>query len=60
MSGCNTEVVAKRKRGFQCVAYGCCKRWYNRKKARSDSEGSDDDESHLKRLYPRTFHRQVF
>lgn len=48
--------------GTQCCAFGCKKR--KRKKEdenrlRSDSEGSEDDESHIKRTFPRTFHAYV-
>ena len=46
--------------GRQCYAFGCSKR---RKKVkvddttfRSDSKGSDDEESVLKRKFSRTFH----
>nr|XP_039255752.1 THAP domain-containing protein 1-like [Styela clava] len=42
--------------GTQCSAYGCRKR-FKRKDFRSDSEGDDDEESVLKRKYPRTFHK---
>ena len=47
----------KRKRGgAQCVAYGCKKRKKAKTESRSDSEGSEDDESAIKRTLPRTFH----
>mgnify|MGYP002803474780 len=46
------------KLGLQCCAFGCSKR---KKKVkgdfvRSDSEGSTDEESGLKRKLPRSFH----
>ncbi|XP_046860657.1 THAP domain-containing protein 2-like [Xenia sp. Carnegie-2017] len=49
-------------RGTQCCAYGCTKR---KKKVneeddelnRSSSEGPSDDETSIKRQFPRTFHR---
>lgn len=41
---------------MQCCAFGCLKR--KRKKAsRSDSDGSSDEETVLKRKFPRTFHK---
>ena len=48
-------------KGTSCIVFGCKKRKKNKEKdgqsrVRSDSEGSDDDESVLKRMYPRTFH----
>ena len=42
------------RRGTQCCAYGCDKR--KTKEARSDSDGSSDDESAKKKQFPRTFH----
>ena len=49
-------------RGTNCVVAGCSKR--KKKKegegetvVRSDSEGSEDEESTVKRWFPRTFHR---
>ena len=47
----------KRKRGgAQCVAFGCKKRKKPKTEPRSDSEGSADEESAIKRSLPRTFH----
>ena len=47
----------KRKRGgAQCVAFGCKKRKKPKCEPRSDSEGSADEESVIKRTLPRTFH----
>ncbi|XP_062406722.1 THAP domain-containing protein 1-like [Sardina pilchardus] len=43
-------------KGTQCCAYGCKKRKKSRLNGRSDSEGSEDEESALKRCQPRTFH----
>ena len=48
------------KRGPQCVAYGCKKRKYSKTSPRSDSEGSEDEESCVKRKHPRTFHMLVY
>lgn len=47
-------------RGRQCCAFGCSKRKKvgpDAKSVRSDSEGSSDEESKLKRKFPRTFHQ---
>nr|XP_047133430.1 THAP domain-containing protein 2-like [Hydra vulgaris] len=44
------------KRGSQCCAFGCNKRKYGGGK-RSDSDGPSDEESSLKRKFPRTFHK---
>ncbi len=49
-------------RGTQCCAYGCTKRMKglqsrNDEYNRSDSEGSPDDETVIKRQFPHTFHR---
>jgi hypothetical protein len=48
------------KSGTECCAFGCSKRRKNLKgiknNPRSDSDGSDDEESAIKRQYPRTFH----
>ncbi|XP_037797679.1 THAP domain-containing protein 6-like [Penaeus monodon] len=55
-SGTNANMA---KRGTQCCAFGCSKRrkYGNETEIfRSDSEGSDDDESMIKRNFPRTFH----
>ena len=51
----------KKVKGQSCIVSGCKKRKKNKEQnsqgwVRSDSEGSDDDESMLKRMYPRTFH----
>ena len=48
------------KQGTECVSYGCKKRKRNVKEEnyeRSDSEGSEDEQSAIKRILPRTFHR---
>ena len=47
------------KLGPQCCAFGCSKRRKSVKGdlLRSDSEGSTDDESGLKRKLPGTFHK---
>ena len=48
------------KPGAQCSAYGCNKRKRgikNPEYIRSDSEGSVDEESEVKRKVPRTFFR---
>lgn len=45
-------------RGTQCCAFGCAKRkkiGQNKGEPRSDSEGSDDEESTVKRKFPRAF-----
>ena len=47
------------KNGTQCCAFGCNKRKKRKSDAtlvRSDSDGSDDEESAIKRKFPRTFH----
>lgn len=47
-------------RGTQCCVFGCAKRkkiGENKGEARSDSEGSDDEESEVKRKFPRSFYR---
>ncbi len=47
-------------RGAQCCVFGCEKRKkFGENKDCSDSEGSDDEESLLKRKFPRSFHRYV-
>ena len=49
-------------RGTQCCVFGCAKRkkvGENKRNARSDSEGSDDEESAIKRQFSRSFHRYV-
>ena len=46
-----------RERGTQCCAFGCTKR--KKTGVRSDSEGSDDEESAKKRLLSRTFYSLV-
>ena len=46
-------------RGTQCCAFKCNKRKKAQHKEefyRSDSEGSEDDESHIKRKFHRTIH----
>ena len=48
-------------RGAGCAVIGCNKRRKNKEGEsesvqRSDSEGSEDDESVIKRMVPRTFH----
>jgi len=47
------------KNGTQCCAYGCSK--IRKKKVevdfiRSDSEGSEDEGTAIKKQFPRTFH----
>ena len=47
------------KNGTQCCAFGCNmrkKRKLDNATIRSDSDGSDDEESEVKRKFPRTFH----
>ncbi|CAB4030215.1 Hypothetical predicted protein, partial [Paramuricea clavata] len=47
-------------RGTQCCVFGCAKRkkiGENKGESRSDSEGSDDEESVVKRKFPRSFYR---
>ena len=48
------------KLGTECCAFGCSKRRKSFKtmenNQRSNSDGSDDEESSIKRQYPRTFH----
>ena len=49
-------------RGSNCVVSGCKKRRKNKESesaGRSDSEGTDDDETEIKRMFPRTFHKWV-
>ena len=52
--------MGKPKKGTLCCVEGCSKR---RKKiddgGRSDSDGSDDEETPIKRRLSRTFHRYV-
>ena len=43
--------------GICCSAVGCSKRKQNRNNIRSDSDGSEDEESCIKRQHSRTFHR---
>ena len=48
-------------KGHSCFVSGCRKRKKNKERegqsvTRSDSDGSSDEESMIKRLYPRTFH----
>eukprot|EP00794_Sanderia_malayensis_P009511 gene9511-10501_t len=45
-----------KRRGPQCSAFGCSKR--KKTGQRSDSEGSSDEESSVKRQFQRTFHLQ--
>ena len=51
----------KKYRGYVCSVIGCIKRLHTGKSEadgeRSDSDGEDDEESLIKRLFPRTFHR---
>ena len=47
-------------RGKNCSVIGCSKRIKNKagkdeNESRSDSDGTDDEETEIKRLYPRTF-----
>ena len=52
--------MGKVNRGSQCCALGCCKRVKvdaDKSELRSDSEGEIDEESHIKRSFPRSFHR---
>ena len=52
-------LIGMGKNGTQCCAFGCNKRKKRKleqEAARSDSEGSEDEESQIKRKYPRTFH----
>ena len=47
-------------RGPQCSAWRCNKRKKSKaaqKDNRSDSDGTSDDETPVKRQFPRTFHR---
>ena len=49
-------------RGQMCIVAGCKKRNKNKlvdgkTVVRSEIEGSDDEESEIKRMFPRTFHR---
>ena len=47
------------KNGMQCCAFGCNKhkkRKVDNTTIRSDSDGNDDEESKVKRTFPRTFH----
>ena len=60
LSGKIFRIKVMGKQGTECVAYGCNKRKRNTKDSnyvRSDSEGSDDEETSKKRTLPRTFHR---
>ena len=46
--------------GTNCIVSGCTNRKKNKEQGgesvvRSDSDGSDDDESMIKRMYPQTF-----
>eukprot|EP00794_Sanderia_malayensis_P001534 gene1534-1697_t len=50
---CITKISGKR-RGLQCSAFSCSKR--KKTEQRSDSEGSSDEESSVKRQFQRTFH----
>ena len=36
-------------RGHECVAFGCRKRFHTKDKPKSDSEGSEDNESFVKK-----------
>ena len=48
------------KSGTQCCSLYCNKRKKQKENnERSDSEGSDDEESKMKRKFPRTFHAYV-
>jgi hypothetical protein len=43
---------------MQCCAFGCNKRKKSKTaELRSDSEGTSDEETTIKRQYDRTFHR---
>ena len=46
-------------RGIACCAYGCTKRKKSKgmQAERSDSDGSEDEETITKRKHPRTFHK---
>ena len=49
-------------RGSSCVVSGCKKRRKNKEgesenAVRSDSDGTDDDDTEIKRMFPRTFHK---
>ena len=49
-------------RGTQCCAFGYNKRRkreLNAESFRSDSDESSDEESEIKRKFPRTFHSEV-
>ncbi|XP_063079343.1 THAP domain-containing protein 1-like [Engraulis encrasicolus] len=50
--------IKRNVRGTQCCAYGCRKRKKQKGslEGRSDSEGSEDEDSVMKRSQPRTFH----
>ena len=42
--------------GPQCSAFGCNKRKKKKNGERSDSDGDPDEETPIKRQFPRTFH----
>ena len=56
-------MAGRKKKGPCCVALNCSKRKKikedDREVLRSDSDGSEDEESQVKRALPRTFHTSV-
>ena len=52
----NKKIVKRKRGGTQCVAYGCLKRRKPLTAERSDSSGTSNEESRIKRTVPRTFH----
>ena len=50
--------------GYGCAVHGCFKRFKVNKSEvdaeRSESDGEEDEETLLKRLFPRTFHRYCY
>ena len=50
------KISNEKRGGTQCVAYGCLKRRKPLTAERSDSSGTSDEESRIKRTVPRTFH----
>ena len=61
LSTLRINTIMGKSRPPMCTAYGCKKRRRTKNEQkdnkRSDSDGSSDDETLLKRQYPRTFHR---
>ncbi len=55
----SNEALNMGKNGTECCAFGSSKRKKSKldqKTCQSDSEGSADDESEVKRKFPQTFH----